>query len=61
MMADAWRELSSEDKQKYSVLTGPVTEEQDTELSLQQKKNLVLRVAKRHQGDVCSIQLYERF
>ena len=46
MMADAWRELSSEDKQKYSVLTGPVTEEQDTKLSLQQKKNLVLRVAK---------------
>lgn len=56
MMADAWRHLSSEEKKKYSVpdeFSSDDTNDKESELTPKDAKELALRVAKRHQGDVC--------
>ncbi len=53
-MAKTWRELSDSDKAKYTPNDdNAYGANENTELTPEEKKKLVLRVAKRHQGDVC--------
>ena len=56
MMADAWRDLNSEEKKEYSVpeeCSSGGADDEESELTLQDAKELAMRVAKRHEGDVC--------
>lgn len=61
MMADAWRHLSSEEKKKYSApdeCSSDDTNDKESELTPKDAKELAMRVAKRHQGDVCFDSYY---
>ena len=51
MMADAWRDMGIEEKKKYRVQN--VCDDEESELTPKDAKELVMRVAKRHQGEVC--------
>ena len=49
MMADAWRDLSSDEKKKYSVpeeCSSGGADDEESELTLQDAKELAMRVAK---------------
>lgn len=56
-MAQAWRQMDKAARSKYchnSDKDEAATSTEDTEeLSPAEKRKLVMRVAKRHQGDVC--------
>ena len=57
-MAKAWRELSKSQKAEYmshSLQDGESDDEDSVELSPEERKKLVLKVAKRHQSDVSSL------
>ena len=61
-MAQAWRQMDAEAKTKYCHNSGEdedasateATEESD--LSPAEKRRLIMRLAKRHQGDVCVLK-----
>ncbi len=48
MMAETWRNMKSEEKEKYKAAENTL----ETELSAMEKKKLAYRIAKRYQGDV---------
>ena len=52
LMAQAWRQMDTEAKAKYAC--DDVLSDASEELSPAEKKRLIMRVAKRHQGDVCT-------
>ena len=55
-MAEAWRKISTADKEKYNAVANDIEgsneEEDEEELTPEKKRQLIVRVAKRHQGDV---------
>ena len=53
-MAEAWRKLSEEERSTYSNLANRSNSNAETPecLSVAEKKKIVMRMAKRHQGDV---------
>ena len=53
-MAEAWRKLSEEEQSTYSNLANRSNSNAETPecLSVAEKKKIVMRMAKRHQGDV---------
>ena len=56
LMAQAWRKISTADKEKYNAVANDIEgsneEEDEEELTPEKKRQLIVRVAKRHQGDV---------
>ena len=50
-MAEAWRKLSEEERSTYSNLANRSNSNAEC-LSVAEKKKIVMRMAKRHQGDV---------
>ena len=56
LMAEAWRKISTADKEKYNAVANDIEgsneEEDEEELTPEKKRQLIVRVAKRHQGDV---------
>ena len=53
LMGKTWREMSKSEKEKYQPLDDGNDEEEITDLPPAKRKKLFLRVARRHQGDVC--------
>ena len=53
LMAEAWRALDDSEKERFIE----VDESMDDTLGPSDKKKVLVRVAKRHQGDVCLSKL----
>ncbi|XP_064392036.1 uncharacterized protein LOC135339719 isoform X2 [Halichondria panicea] len=60
LMAQAWRKISTADKEKYNAVANDIEgsneEEDEEELTPEKKRQLIVRVAKRHQGDANLLQ-----
>ncbi|XP_064382532.1 uncharacterized protein LOC135331338 isoform X2 [Halichondria panicea] len=60
LMAEAWRKISTADKEKYNAVANDIEgsneEEDEEELTPEKKRQLIVRVAKRHQGDANLLQ-----
>ena len=55
LMAEAWRQMDAAARTKYSHNSGE-DEDITEDLSVAEKRRLIImRVAKRHQGDVCAL------
>ena len=55
-MAKAWREMSDSGKEKYKAPPSECNESR--ELSHEERKKLIVQIAKRHQEDVCCSMMF---
>ena len=52
-MAEKWRSLSEEEREKYDNQAQKANECPLETLSPKEKKDIMMRIARRHQTDVC--------
>ena len=58
LMAEKWRSLPAQEKEVYSKRVQEVSECPMEALSFKEKKDIMMRIAKRHQADVGSICVF---
>ncbi len=56
-MGETWRNLSTSDKEKYAE-GGDISDDMETELTPDEKRRRIIRVARRLQGDVSCTIIY---
>ncbi len=57
LMGETWRNLSTSDKEKYAE-GGDISDDMETELTPDEKRRRIIRVARRLQGDVSCTIIY---